>query len=80
MTVGDAVRLVVRPESITINAGKGLYGTVEEVMFSGATAKLTLRLGDGSRMAVSIPAGQTVPAKGSSACLSWSPENAVIVP
>ena len=80
VTVGDAVRLVVRPESITINAGKGLYGTVEEVMFSGATAKLTLRLGDGSRMAVSIPAGQTVPAKGSSACLSWSPENAVIVP
>jgi len=80
MAVGDAVRLVIRPESISLGGETGLHATVEEAMFSGATAKLTLRLGDGSRMAVSIPAGQAVPAKGSSACLSWSPDDAVIVP
>jgi spermidine/putrescine transport system ATP-binding protein len=80
LIVGDEVRLVIRPESIAIDAVQGLHATVEDVMFSGATAKLTLRLGDGSRMAVSIPAGQSVPTKGSAACLSWSPDNAVIVP
>jgi ABC-type Fe3+/spermidine/putrescine transport system ATPase subunit len=79
LAVGDQIRLVVRPESIAIDAGQGLHATVDEVMFSGATAKLALRLRDGSRMAVSIPAGQKVPAKGAAACLSWSPENAVIV-
>jgi spermidine/putrescine transport system ATP-binding protein len=80
VALGDAVRLVIRPESISIGGETGLHATVEEVMFSGATAKLTLRLGDGSRMAVSIPAGQSVPAKDATACLSWSPDNAVIVP
>jgi spermidine/putrescine transport system ATP-binding protein len=80
LAAGEEIRLVIRPESISIDSPEGLCGTVDEVMFSGATAKLAVELSDGSRMAVSIPAGQAVPAKGTTVRLSWAPENAVVLP
>ena len=77
---GDQVHLVVRPENVVVSQHQGIQGAVEDVMFSGATAKLTVKLTDGSRLAMSIPATQSVPAKGSAIGVSWSPEHAVIVP
>jgi hypothetical protein len=52
---------------------------VDEVVFSGATAKVAVALADGSHLSVSVPAGRAIPAKGAPVMLSWSPEAAVIV-
>jgi ABC-type Fe3+/spermidine/putrescine transport system ATPase subunit len=78
VTAGDEVRLVVRPENIEIGASGGIHGTVDEVVFSGATAKVTVALADGSRLAASVPAGRALPGKGAPVMLSWSPDSAVI--
>ena len=79
-TSGDEVRLVVRPENIEIGGpGGGVHGTVEEVVFSGATAKVGVVLADGSRLSVSVPAGRAIPAKGAAVTLAWPAEAAVIV-
>jgi spermidine/putrescine ABC transporter ATP-binding subunit len=79
VAAGDEVRLVVRPENIQIGAGGGLHGTIDDVVFSGATAKVTVGLADGSRLTVSISAGSALPAKGGRVGLSWAPDSAVIV-
>jgi spermidine/putrescine ABC transporter ATP-binding subunit len=83
LAVGDPVTLIVRPENIAIGARSGpaaqTDATVEEVVFSGASAKVMTLLPDGSRLAVSVPAGRAVPAKGAAVGLAWTPDSAVIV-
>jgi spermidine/putrescine ABC transporter ATP-binding subunit len=79
---GAPVRLVIRPENINLDGAGGaggIAGTVEEVVFSGASARVGVLLGDGSRLTVSIPAGRAVPATGAQVFLAWLPEAAVIV-
>src|SRR5262249_50756094 len=49
IAVGAEVRLVVRPENIELGSAHGIRGTVEEVVFSGATAKVAVALAGGSR-------------------------------
>ncbi len=77
--IGEEVRLVVRPENIEIGTGGGLHGTVDDVVFSGATAKVAVGLADGSRLTVSVAAGRAIPPKGATISLSWAPDSAVIV-
>ncbi|MFO1056510.1 MAG: ABC transporter ATP-binding protein [Dongiaceae bacterium] len=81
--VGDAITVIVRPENIAVVAphdpGARTPATVEEVVFSGASAKVATLLPSGGRLAVSVPAGQPVPARGAAVGLAWSAENAVIV-
>ena len=79
VATGDEVRLVIRPENIRISDGSGLHGTVSDVVFSGATAKVTVSLADGSRLSVSVPAGSALPVQGARVALSWAPDSAVIV-
>jgi ABC-type Fe3+/spermidine/putrescine transport system ATPase subunit len=79
IAVGEEVRLVVRPENIRIDSQDGLHGTVEDVVFSGAMAKVSIALADGSHLSVAVPAGNALPAKSARVALSWDADNAVIV-
>ena len=81
---GDAVRLVVRPENISIvkQPGErfhGVHGRVTSVVFSGAVAKVNVAVTDGSSLQVNVSAGQPVPGEGESLGFTWSPESAVVV-
>ena len=81
---GDEVRLVVRPENITVIANPddgftGVHGTIDEVVFSGAVAKVTAAVTDGSRLQVNVNAGEAVPARGDKVGLAWAPESAVVL-
>ncbi len=81
---GDEVRLVVRPENITVvsnpdDSFKGVHGTIDEVVFSGAVAKVTVAVTDGSRLQVNVNAGDAVPAQGQSVGLTWAPDSAVVL-
>ena len=79
VAAGDEVRLVIRPENIRIGDAGALHGTVRDVVFSGATAKVAVSLADGSRLTVSVPAGSVLPTQGTKVALSWAPDSAVIV-
>jgi spermidine/putrescine ABC transporter ATP-binding subunit len=82
--VGEDVRLVVRPENIQIVAApgadfKGVHGTIDEVVFSGAVAKVTAAVTDGSRLQVNVNAGEAVPAVGQKVGLTWATDSAVVL-
>ena len=84
LSSGNDVRLVIRPENITVVAEPdddfvGVHGTIEQVLFSGAVAKVTAAITDGSRLQVNINAGEAVPAAGQAVGFSWAPESAVVV-
>jgi ABC-type Fe3+/spermidine/putrescine transport system ATPase subunit len=84
LAAGDDVRLVVRPENIDIVADpgagfSGVHGTIEEVVFSGAVAKVTAAITDGSRLLVNVNAGDAVPAQGQRVGFAWTPESAIVV-
>jgi spermidine/putrescine ABC transporter ATP-binding subunit len=81
---GDEVKLVVRPENITIVADPGadfvgVLGTVEDVVFSGATAKVTALIGAGTQLQVNVNPDSSLPESGTKAGFSWAPDSAVIV-
>ena len=82
-TVGGTVRLVVRPESITIRPGPDgdgiLRGTVAEVVFSGPVAKIVATLPDGTRLQANLTPGAVVPAQGAVVDFTWPRDAAVIV-
>ena len=84
VSTGDTVRLVVRPENISIvdhpdDDFHGVHGRVTEVVFSGAVAKVGVAVTDGSNLQVNVSAGQPIPGEGESLGFTWAPESAVVV-
>ena len=84
LSEGDEVRLVVRPENITIvrqaaEGFSGVHGTIEQVVFSGATAKVTAVTTEGSRLQVNVNPDTPLPGEGTTVGFSWAPESAVVV-
>jgi spermidine/putrescine transport system ATP-binding protein len=76
--VGEQVAIMLRPErlrwaSSVGQPGCGVSGTLTDVVFQGATARLIMRLADGTEVAAlvaatSLGAGEVVGAQG---CLVW---------
>lgn len=84
VTVGQAVRLYVRPEAL-VPGGKGdntLSATVERIDFEGAFALAHGRLADGSAMVASISSTDLggAPAIGGSATFGFDTRHAVVLP
>jgi ABC-type Fe3+/spermidine/putrescine transport system ATPase subunit len=84
LSEGDEVRLIVRPENITIvtqpaEGFSGVHGTIEQVVFSGAMARVTAVTTEGSRLQVNVNPDTALPGEGAIIGLSWAPESAVIV-
>jgi putative spermidine/putrescine transport system ATP-binding protein len=70
----------VRPEKITLGPGaRGVEGVVEELVYTGATTRIVVGRPDGSTLSALVlnGPGTTVPARGESVRLSWSPEHEV---
>lgn len=79
----DEVGLVIRPEALTIgNAGSsGWSGRIIDVSYKGSSHLLTLALHDGTRVKMSIPAGNGLHvAVGATLPVSFDPERAALIP
>lgn len=53
---GDAVRVAVRPEAVTVdrNAGPGLQGRITHMVFNGATLSMLVELRDGATLRATV--------------------------
>ncbi|MFD0935268.1 TOBE domain-containing protein, partial [Methylobacterium trifolii] len=77
---GAPVVLALRPERIDL-VPDGLPATVVDETFLGDRIRRTLRLGDGSLIRISGPAGQGAQMPvGETVGLAFAPETAVILP
>jgi putative spermidine/putrescine transport system ATP-binding protein len=83
---GAQVTIALRPENIRISAGSGdepnmANGTLERVVYRGASSHFHVRLADGSLLIAVQQGGRpgADPACGGPACLRWEPSAARIV-
>lgn len=81
---GSHSKLVIRPEQITLKKTTGksttrLSGTVDEVVFSGATARVFVRVSNNERFHASITDGEDIPAISEMVDLDWDSDAAVLV-
>jgi putative spermidine/putrescine transport system ATP-binding protein len=73
-------RTSVRPEKITIGGDgpRGVEGTVDELVYTGATTRCVVTLDDGTALSVLLLNGAgaaPVPARGERVRLTWHPEH-----
>ena len=75
------VRVVVRPEAVTLealrgDAGSGLTGTLQDVVFLGPYVKYKIALGSGEDIVSHVPSldGSSMFTVGSSLNVSWDPD------
>ncbi len=85
--VGAPVSLMLRPERLRASIessgdGRSLEGRVTDLVFQGATARLGLRLGDGSEVIANVPADNDLPFlhPGSTIHVRWDPGAAFVLP
>ncbi len=81
---GSQSKLVIRPEQITLKqttskSAARLSGTVDEIIFSGATARVFVRVSDNERFHASITDGENIPAISQMVELDWASDAAVLV-
>jgi putative spermidine/putrescine transport system ATP-binding protein len=62
----------LRPEAIQLSNGDGITATVQSTSFLGASTKLAVEA-SGTRLHVTIPAGQQAPEAGAAVILKWQP-------
>ena len=72
----------VRPEKISIggDGSRGVEGTVDELVYTGATTRCVVTLDDGTALSVLLLNGAgvtTVPARGERVRLTWHPEHEI---
>ena len=72
----------VRPEKISIGGDgpRGVEGTVDELVYTGATTRCVVALDDGTALSVLLLNGAgvtTVPARGERVRLTWHPEHEI---
>jgi spermidine/putrescine transport system ATP-binding protein len=83
---GDPVSVMLRPERLTATAdarsdGRSIEGTVSDVVFQGATARIVVRLADDSEVIASVITGTDLPFlhPGSTIHLSWDSGSAYML-
>ena len=83
---GSPVSVMLRPERLTAAAeagadGRSIDGTVRDVVFQGATARIVVHLADDSEVFASVVTGTDIPFlhPGSSVHLSWEPGSAFLL-
>jgi hypothetical protein len=74
---------MLRPERLQVSAdtdaaGNSITGTVRDLVFQGATARLDCVLADGSEVVANVPSGVDLPflRPGATAHLAWEPGGA----
>jgi spermidine/putrescine transport system ATP-binding protein len=75
------VTLVVRPEKMRVNGGKGIPARVEEILYQGASTSIILRAGE--RKILVEDANDDAPAPvrvGETTTVSWRPEDVRVLP
>ena len=84
--VGAPVSLMLRPERLRASVenstnGRSLAGTVTDLVFQGATARLGLRLADDSEVIANVATGTDLPflLPGSTVHLEWDPGAAFVL-
>lgn len=80
---GSSVYLSVRPEKIILTedpvSGFTIKGIVKEHIYIGSTIKCIMTLPDGFELTALKMAGQVIPEVDSSVCISWRPQDAVVL-
>ncbi|KFC71701.1 ABC-type spermidine/putrescine transport system, ATPase component precursor [Bosea sp. LC85] len=79
---GEGGALVVRPESLRIDAGaqNRVEGRVKEIVYAGSETRLIATIGDSELMTLRLPAGEVVPTLGETIAIGWDRDKAVLVP
>ncbi|MFT6763357.1 MAG: spermidine/putrescine transport system ATP-binding protein [Candidatus Aldehydirespiratoraceae bacterium] len=82
----DPVSLMLRPERLRASAepsanGRSIVGTVTDLVFQGATARLGLRLADGSEVIATVATGSDLPflLPGAPVHVEWDPGAAYVL-
>ena len=80
------VSVMLRPERLTATTeprsdGRSIDGTVSDVVFQGATARIVVRLADDSEVIASVVTGTDIPFlhPGSTVHLAWEPGSAFLL-
>jgi spermidine/putrescine transport system ATP-binding protein len=83
---GTPVSVMLRPERLTAtansgNEGRSIEGTVADVVFQGATARIVVHLKDDSEVIASVVTGSDLPflLPGNTVHLTWEPGSAVLL-
>jgi len=83
---GTPVSVMLRPERLTASAtarddGRSIEGTVADVVFQGATARIVVRLKDDSEVIASVVTGTDLPflMPGNTVHLTWDPGSAFLL-
>jgi spermidine/putrescine transport system ATP-binding protein len=85
-SVGTQVSLMLRPERLSASMtaaeeGRSIEGTVIDIVFQGATARLSLRLADGSEVVANVTSGTNLPflQPGTTVHVGWDPGAAFVL-
>jgi len=86
--IGDKVSVMLRPERITVTVGAdsrdghNLEATVTDLVFQGASARLSVRLGDSTDLVTHIGADDEIPflRPGDAVNIGWKPGAAYAIP
>jgi ABC-type Fe3+/spermidine/putrescine transport system ATPase subunit len=77
---GD-VTLLVRPEKMRINGGRGVSARVEEVLYQGASMSIILRAGERRLLVEDANDGALARVRvGETTTVSWRPEDVLVLP
>jgi len=83
---GTPVSVMLRPERLIVAAegndgGRSIEGTVADIVFQGATARIVVHLRDESEVIASVITGTDLPFlhPGSPVHLSWEPDSAFLL-
>jgi ABC-type Fe3+/spermidine/putrescine transport system ATPase subunit len=86
-SVGDKVSVMLRPERIrpatTVEVpGLGIEGTLTDLVFQGATARLIVRLDDGTEMTCLADSSASMPqiATGKRIAITWEADCGLLLP
>jgi spermidine/putrescine transport system ATP-binding protein len=84
--VGDHVSVMLRPERLSATTdqpddGRSIAGTVTELIFQGATTRMELALGDGTRVVAQMTTDTEAPLRqpGSAVHVQWNPGAAFLI-
>lgn len=91
LSLGEQVSVMLRPERLNLlplaeaaqvlAEGRGLEGTVSDLVFQGATARLLLQLSDGTRVVTNVATDTDLPflRPGDRVAMTWKPGAAYLI-
>jgi ABC-type Fe3+/spermidine/putrescine transport system ATPase subunit len=75
------VTLLVRPEKMRLNGGKGVSARVEEVLYQGASMSIILKAGERRLLVEDANDGALARVRvGETTTVSWRPEDVLVLP